>query len=84
MKSALRSRDRSVKYLQRLNDLHTMGPDGACSCGTRKDCASAKLLYERWPQQQIQRLDDREQEEADEEAEAEEARQAMTMQRNPR
>lgn len=53
--SALHSRDRAIAKLSQVQDLHTLKPDGACTCGIKKDCRTAAALYERWLQSQLQR-----------------------------
>lgn len=53
--SALQSRDRAIDVLAKVQDIHTMKPDGACTCGIKKDCRTAQVLYGRWTQDMIRR-----------------------------
>ncbi len=57
MLAALRSRDKGVRLLQRLNDLHALRPNGNCACGVKRGCGSGELLQQRWAQQMIGRVD---------------------------
>jgi len=57
--SALSSRDRAIAKLQAVNDLHVVGPSGACSCGVKRNCRTAEVLYDRWLQGMIGRADAR-------------------------
>lgn len=50
----------AARYVRRINDLHVLRPNGPCSCGIKRDCPTAKIIYERWPQQRIRDLDDEE------------------------
>jgi hypothetical protein len=58
MRLALSSRERAVRYLQRINDLHALQTNGTCMCRARPRCRVAEMLAERWPQEMIRRLDD--------------------------
>lgn len=57
MRQAYSSRERAVRYLQRINNMHSMRGDGSCSCGVRRNCRVAALIYEKWPQSMIAKLD---------------------------
>jgi hypothetical protein len=57
---AYKSRDRAIRILRDLNDLHILRPNGACSCGVKRNCKSAAKLYDRWTQNLIQRVDEQE------------------------
>ncbi len=57
---AYKSRDRAIRILRDLNDLHTLRPNGVCSCGVKRNCKSAAKLYDRWTQNLIQRVDEQE------------------------
>ncbi|MDP3890502.1 hypothetical protein [Nocardioides sp.] len=55
--SALRSRDRMAQWLKQVQDLHTLRPNGACTCGKAKGCATAELLVgDRWLSQRLSRV----------------------------
>jgi translation initiation factor IF-2 len=56
MRHAFTSRDRAARYLAQINDQHQMRGDGVCSCGKR-ECTTAKTVYESWPQEMIRRHD---------------------------
>lgn len=53
--SALQSRDQAIDILAKVQDIHTMKPDGACTCGIKKDCRTAQAIYGRWTQEMILR-----------------------------
>jgi hypothetical protein len=45
--SALRSRELALQMLREVQDIHTMRPDGGCTCGIKKDCRTANVLFNR-------------------------------------
>ena len=57
MRSAYSSRERAASYLSKINNLHELRPSGACSCGVKKGCKTAALIYEPWVQQMIHKID---------------------------
>jgi hypothetical protein len=57
---AYKSRDRAIRLLRKLNDLHAQGGDGFCSCGVKRGCRSAEVIYDRWAQMLIHRVDEQE------------------------
>lgn len=63
MRASFSSRDRSVRFLQRIASLHQMKPNGACSCGMMRGCRTAELLGESWPQEMMLRLDKKDEQE---------------------
>lgn len=58
MHHAYNSREKAIRYLQRVNDLHALRPNGACSCGLRNACRTAAVIYENWSQNMIGKLED--------------------------
>lgn len=57
---ALKSRDRTISVLRKINDMHELRSDGSCKCRTPKGCKIAELLDDRRLQQLIRRVDDHE------------------------
>lgn len=57
MHGAYSSRETSVRYLRDVLNLHTMHPDGSCSCGMKRGCRSAELLQKPWVHQQVTNLE---------------------------
>jgi hypothetical protein len=57
MHAAYSSRETSVRYLRDILSLHTLRPDGACSCGQKRGCRSGEFLQKPWVQQQVLKLD---------------------------
>jgi hypothetical protein len=62
MYHAYNSREKAVRYLARVNDLHTLRPNGTCSCGMKPRCRTAAVIYENWSQNMIIKLEDVEKE----------------------
>lgn len=56
--AALESRDRAVKVLRDLADLHRPRMRGGCSCGRTGRCETSERLGSKWAQQMISRLRD--------------------------
>lgn len=65
MLAAFHSRDSAFSILQTVNDLHELRRDGSCSCGVKRDCKTAAVVYRSWVQAMIRRLDDAATEEED-------------------
>ena len=57
MRWALESRDRTIKVLRQISDLHERRADGSCTCGKPNSCTIAELLDVRGIQQVIRRVD---------------------------
>jgi hypothetical protein len=55
---ALKSRDRTIKVLREINDMHELRSDLSCTCGKPKGCKVAELLDDRGIQQLIRKVDD--------------------------
>ena len=55
---ALKSRDRTIKVLRQINDMHELRSDGSCKCRIPRGCKIAVLLDDRGIQQLIRRVDD--------------------------
>ena len=55
---ALRSCDRTIQVLRRINDMHELRSDGSCKCKQPKGCKIAELLNDRGLQELIRRVDD--------------------------
>ncbi len=55
---ALKSRDRMIKVLRQINDMHELRSDLSCKCGKHKGCKIAELLDDRGIQQLIRRVDE--------------------------
>lgn len=66
MRAAFGSRDSAFRILQKVNDLHELRRDGSCSCGAKRNCRTAALVYGSWAQSMIGRLDRADAEEPDE------------------
>jgi len=66
MLAAFQSRDSAFSILKTVNDLHEFRRDGSCSCGVKRDCKTAAVVYRGWVQAMIRRLDDAEAEQRDE------------------
>ncbi len=58
MHAAYGSRENGVRYLRKVNNLHILKPDGRCSCGMRRGCRTAEVIYTHWVQSMIQKLDE--------------------------
>lgn len=43
---------RAYELIGRINDLHTLRPNGECTCGKR-DCPTAAIVYQDWVQAQL-------------------------------
>ena len=63
---ALRSRDRTIAVLRKINDLHELRSDATCKCKTPK-CKIAELLDDRGIQHLIRKVDDYEAEQRERE-----------------
>lgn len=55
---ALKSRDRTIQVLRKINDMHELRPDGSCKCRLPKGCKIGALLNDRGIQTLIRRVDD--------------------------
>jgi hypothetical protein len=64
---ALRSRDRTIAILRKINDMHELHVDGSCKCGKVKHCRIGELLDDRGVQQLIRRVDEHEAEQQERE-----------------
>ena len=53
MKSALRSRERAIRYLAELNEIHRPRLDGSCACGLKHSCQSVEILSSQWVRNMI-------------------------------
>lgn len=55
---ALKSRDRSIRVLRQVSDLHELRSDGSCKCGVKNTCKIASILDDRGVQMLISRVDE--------------------------
>ena len=62
MKSAFRSRETAVRYLMRLDEIHSIKREGSCTCGRKRDCPSAEILSSGWVQDMIRKVEQRDSE----------------------
>ena len=60
MHLALKSRDRTIKVLRQVSDMHELRSDLSCKCGKPKGCKIADLLDDKGIQQLILRVDESE------------------------
>lgn len=60
MHHAYEARERALRLVMRVRDLHTLTGRGSCSCGLKRGCRAAELLQEPWVSRQlaiIERID---------------------------
>lgn len=60
MHHAYRARERALRLVARVRNLHSLNGRGACSCGLKRGCRVAELLQEPWVSRQlaiIERID---------------------------
>ena len=54
--SALRTREHVLAKLREVEDIHTMRPDGTCTCGIKMNCRTANVLFDRRLQPLLRRV----------------------------
>jgi hypothetical protein len=63
MKSAFHTRETAIRYLMRLDKIHSMRRDGSCACGLKRNCRSSEILSSQWIQNMIRKVEERDFEE---------------------
>lgn len=56
MRSAYGSRERSLRILARVSNLHTLKGNGSCTCGIPRGCRVAEVMQDRWVVSQLDKL----------------------------